>query len=71
MHFGVRVPTHQSGILHKVGDDSGDSDDAESGDADARDDEGEHGGGAAAGIKLGHIISKFTSECLLLGGSSL
>ena len=35
---------HLSGILHKVGDNPRDSDEAEKANADARDNEGEHGG---------------------------
>ena len=40
--------SHHPGILHKVGDNAGDSDDAEKGNADARDDEGEHDRGVEA-----------------------
>ena len=36
---------HHPCILHKVGDSARDSDDAEKGNADARDDEGEHDDG--------------------------
>ena len=46
--------SHHPGILHKVGDNAGDSDDAEKGNADARDDEGEHDRVAEAKLKLGH-----------------
>ena len=48
---------HHPCILHKVGDSARDSDDAEKCNADARDDEGEHDGGAEGKLKLGHTCA--------------
>ena len=66
MHFLV---PHLLCILHKVDDNPGDSDDAEEGDADARDDEREHDRGVEAKLKLGHNLCRMLFCCS--GGSSL